>query len=63
MILAYRISPAQWESEEQFERLLALLTSYRQAVDEIALFDYPYAGAFVPLERLERGAETMRRGV
>jgi hypothetical protein len=61
MILAYRLAPAQWNTDEQFERMLGLLTSYRQAVDEIALFDYPHSGSVAPLEGLERAAEIMRQ--
>ncbi len=39
VVLAYRISPSQWNTDAQFRRLLDFLAANRAGVDEISLFD------------------------
>ena len=38
-VLAYRVFPVQWKTDKQFDRLLALLSRHRSAVDEVSFFD------------------------
>lgn len=58
VVLAYRIQPGQWETDEQFARLLALLTSHREVVDELSLVVSSIA--YIPLEKLELIAKTLK---
>jgi len=63
LVLAYRISPTQWETDKQFARLLALLSAHRRAVDEVALFDDDFPRACASLERLEQDAGALKRRI
>ena len=64
VVLAYRIWPAQWETDEQFARLVALFKAHRPAVDEISLFDESFPRrACASLERLEQAAATLKRRI
>lgn len=59
--LAFRIIPAQWETDQQFATLLEFLKTHRKAVDEIALFDQTFPpNAAGPLEGLERSASKLK---
>jgi hypothetical protein len=40
--LAYRIIPVQWETDQQFARLMDLMKANKAAVDEISLFDQTF---------------------
>lgn len=53
-MLSYRISPEQWDTDAQFERVLQLLAAHRRGADEVALFEqhYPRPAADVPLSQL-----------
>ena len=57
--IAWRIKPRQYESDEQFKRLLDLFKSYRTVVNEIALFlgDADTWHAYEPLESFAAKAE------
>ncbi|HEY3332147.1 MAG TPA: hypothetical protein VGK19_19115 [Capsulimonadaceae bacterium] len=47
MTLSYRIHVHQYETDEQFERLVRLLDAHKHAIDEIALFtEYWHHGYF-----------------
>lgn len=61
--LAWRIGLPHWETEEAFERLLALLCVRRRIVNEVALFDSITHHLYIPLEdyarRMELAAERL----
>ena len=62
--LAWRIAPVQWETGEQFARLLALLKAHASAVDEISLFDEAFPrNAATPLTELERLADLLKQRI
>jgi hypothetical protein len=64
LVLAYRIMPGQWKSDEQFARLLALLNRNRHAVDEISLFDETFPRpACRSLDQLEDIADRLKRRI
>ncbi|MFY0651793.1 MAG: hypothetical protein JXQ96_07150 [Cyclobacteriaceae bacterium] len=63
-LISYRIFPAQYESDEQFSRLLEFLKEYPDAVDEIALMDENFPGpAGLPLEAVEKLAERLEKRI
>ena len=63
-LISYRIFPAQYESDEQFSRLLEFLNEYPDAVDEIALMDENFpAPAGLPLEAVEKLAERLEKRI
>ena len=59
--LAHRIPEAHWRADERFALLLKFLSTYRSAVDEIALCnDF---GSWPPLEQIERANEILKRRI
>ena len=63
MILSYRISVKLLESDESFDELLKLLTTYRSAVDEISLFTEYWHHGYYPLERFAELADLLGRRI
>ena len=59
--LAHRIPEAHWRADERFALLLRVLSTYRRAVDEIALGDG--SGFWSPLEQIERGTASLKRRI
>ena len=49
LVLSWRIGLMQWETDESFDRLLALLDEHRSVVDEVALFDSITHHLYIPL--------------
>lgn len=54
LTLSWRIGLMQWETDEAFDRLLALLGAQRAVVDEVALFDSITHHMYIPLDDYER---------
>lgn len=63
MTLSFRIGPEQWLTDDQFTKLMQLLTTHRPAVDEISLFTHEAMGGFGSLEALAPEAELMRKRI
>lgn len=61
MTLSYRISPLQYQTDDQFERLLDLLKAHRLVVDEVALFTSFTHHMYIPLEVFAKRCELMGR--
>ena len=63
LTLSWRIGLPQWESDEAFERLLALLDEHRRVVDEVCLFETITHHLYIPLDdyarRMEVAAERL----
>src|SRR5450756_334165 len=63
MTLSFRIGPEQWLTDDQFAKLMQLLTAHRPAVDEISLFTHEAMGGFGSLEMLAPEAELMHKRI
>ena len=63
MKLAYRILPPQYETDEQFARLVTLLKGHRPAVDEISLFTEYWHHSYFPLDRFAARANLLGRRI
>ncbi len=50
LTLSWRVGLMQWETEDAFERVLALLRETRDVVDEVALFKTITHHLYIPLE-------------
>ncbi|MHB0859172.1 MAG: hypothetical protein ACYC5M_16600 [Anaerolineae bacterium] len=50
LTLSWRIGLLEWETNEAFDRLLALLGGHRNVVDEIALFETNTHHLYIPLD-------------
>lgn len=59
--LSWRIGLPQWETDEPFDRLLALLQQYRPVVDEVALFETITHHLYIPLDDYARRMELAAR--
>lgn len=55
--LSWRIGLPQWETDEAFEKLLALLRGHRSVVDEVCLFDTITHHLYIPLDDYARRME------
>jgi hypothetical protein len=58
-LVAFRISPAHWQDEEQLRALLRFFARHPRAVDELAFFT-AQTHPPLPLEEIERRAERLR---
>jgi hypothetical protein len=61
LTLSWRIGLMQWETDESFDRLLALLREHRSVVDEVALFDSITHHLHIPLDDFARRMELAAR--
>jgi hypothetical protein len=63
LTLSWRIGLPQWEADEAFERLLALLQEHRAVVDEVAMFETITHHLYIPLDvyakRMELAAKRL----
>jgi hypothetical protein len=61
LTLSWRIGLMQWETEENFDRLLTLLCEHRSVVDEVALFETITHHLYIPLDEYARRMELAAR--
>jgi hypothetical protein len=61
LTLSWRIGLLHWETDEAFDRLLALLGEHRSVVEEIALFETITHHLYIPLEDYARRMELAAR--
>lgn len=61
LALAHRIWRPLWADEDRFCRLLELLQTHREAVDELSLFDHYVHVPGEPLAEAKRNAEMLRK--
>ncbi len=54
LTLSWRIGLPQWETDDAFDKLLALLEEHRSVVDEVCLFDTITHHLYIPLDDYAR---------
>ncbi len=57
LTLSWRVGLPQWETDDAFEKLLALLDEYRSVVDEVCLFETITHHLYIPLDDYARRME------
>jgi len=57
LTLSWRIGLPQWETDEPFENLLALLQEHKSVVDEVAMFETITHHLYIPLDIYARRME------
>ena len=54
LTLSWRISLPQWETDDAFAKLLALLNEHESVVDEVCLFETITHHLYIPLDDFAR---------
>jgi len=59
MVISYRIPIPRYETDEEFNRLLAFFRKHPKAADELCLFSEIWGQAYYPLDELEKLTQLM----